>query len=80
MKEIFIKKYWDEENILYYLHFVNGEAIRQIEITPITKLLLTMDNPIKGNSLLYDQSLDELELKDSDFITEEDFNNIWNEK
>lgn len=80
MKEIFIKKYWDEENVLYYLHFLNGEAIRQVEITPTSKLLLTSNNPIRGNSMLYDQSLDELELKDSDFITEEDFNKIWIEE
>ena len=29
MTETFIKKYWDEENVLYYLHFIGNDAIRQ---------------------------------------------------
>jgi hypothetical protein len=80
MEELFVKKYWDEEDVLFYLHFQNDEAIRQVEITPTSKVLLTSDNPINGDSMLYDQGLYELELKETDFITEEEFNKIWNEK
>ena len=80
MKEVFVKKYWDEEDVLFYLHFQNDEAIRQVEITPTSKLKLTTSNPTNGDSMLYDQSLDKLDLKKSDFITEEDFDKIWNEK
>jgi len=80
MKEVFVKKYWDEEDVLFYLHFQNGEAIRQIEITSNTKQKLTSSNPLNGDSMLYDQSLDELDLKESDYITESDFNKIWNEQ
>jgi hypothetical protein len=79
IKNIFIKKYWDEEDVLFFLHFQNGKAIKQIEITPASKLLLTLNNPLSGSSMLYDQSLDELDLIESDFITEEEFNKAWNE-
>lgn len=79
MQELFVKKYWDEENILFYIHFRDGEAVRQIEETSKGRVLLTSENPHKGESMLYDQSLDELELNDSDFITEDEFNEIWNQ-
>lgn len=71
---------WNEEHVWFYLHFQNGEAIRQIEITPASKLKLTSSNPLNGDSMLYDQSLDNLDLKEADFITEEAFDKIWNEK
>ncbi|MBY0282047.1 MAG: hypothetical protein K2W94_07840 [Alphaproteobacteria bacterium] len=80
MKEVFIKKHWGEGDVLFYIHFQNGEAIRQLEITPTSTLKLTSSNPSNGDSMLYDQSLDELDLKESDFITEEEFNKVWNEK
>lgn len=79
MKEVFVKKYWDEDDVLFYLHFQNDEAVRQVEITPSSKLKLTTSNPLNGDSMLYDQSLNELDLKETDFITEEEFNKIWNE-
>lgn len=79
MKELFVKRYWSEEDVLFYLHFQNGEAIRQVEITPTSSVKLDSSNPLIGDSMLYDQTLEELDLKDSDFITEEEFNMIWNE-
>lgn len=79
MKEVFVKKKWDEEDVLFYLHFQNDEAVRQVEVTPSSKLKLTISNPLNGDSMLYDQRLDELDLKETDFITEEEFNKIWNE-
>lgn len=80
MKEFFVKKYWDEEDVLFYIHFQNGEAVRQIEETSRDRVLLTSETPLRGESMLYDQSLDELELNKSDFITEEEFNKAWNEQ
>ncbi|WHT38891.1 hypothetical protein QNH98_18245 [Myroides sp. mNGS23_01] len=80
MKEIYIKKYWDEENVLFYLHFQDDKAVRQVEITSTSKVLLTLDSPMIGDTMLYDQSLEELELKEADFITEVEFNEIWEEK
>ncbi|MPS66514.1 MAG: hypothetical protein DI622_09885 [Chryseobacterium sp.] len=78
MQELFVKKYWNEEDILFYIHFQNGEAIRQIEIKKKEKILLTLDNPNHGESMLYDQSIDDLNLNESDFITNEEFNKVWN--
>ena len=78
MKELFVKKYWDEEGILFYLHFKNGKAKRQVELKSESKLFLTESNPINGDSILYDQSIEELDLKESDFITEVEFTKIWN--
>jgi len=80
MKEIYIKKYWDEENVLFYLHFQDDKAVRQVEITPTSKVLLTLDSPKIGDTMLYDQSLEELELKEADFIMEVEFNEIWEEE
>jgi len=80
MQEVFVKKSWDEENVLFYMHFQNGQAVRQIEETAKRKVFLTVENPNNGESMLYDQTLDELDLQESDFITEEEFNNAWNDK
>lgn len=80
MKEVFVKKYWAEDDILFYLHFQNGEAIEQVEIAPNGKVFLTLDNPTESASMLYDQSLDELDLEEGDFITKEEFYEIWNNK
>lgn len=80
MQEIFIKKYWAEQDVLFYIHFLNGIAIKQIEITSKNKILLTSENPYQEDSMLYDQSLEDLELNDSDFIKKEEFYKIWNDK
>jgi hypothetical protein len=48
MQNLFVKKYWDEEDVLFYLHFQNGEAVRQIEMTPKGKVFLTLENPRQG--------------------------------
>lgn len=80
MNEIFVKKYWEDEDVLFYMHFENGAAIRQIEITSDNKVYLDVQNPIQGESMLFDQKLDELELNDEDFITKEVFNKAWEEK
>ena len=80
MEAVFVKKYWNEENVLFYLHFQNGAAIRQIEVTPKGKLFLTAENPLKGDSMLYDQSLNKLDLQKSDFISEDEFNKVWNDQ
>lgn len=78
MRELFVKKFWDEEKIWFYIYFPNGEAIRQIEINPDGAIFLTLENLQQGDSMLYDQSLKELDLQDSDFIKKEEFENIWN--
>lgn len=61
MGNTFIKKLWTESNIVFYLHFQDGTAIRQVEISEQGPKYLSTSNPIDGASMLYDQSLDELE-------------------
>lgn len=77
MENTFIKKLWTESNIVFYLHFQDGVAIRQIEISEQGSIYLSASNPIEGDSMLYDQSLDELELLTYDFITEQEFELVW---
>ncbi len=76
-ERIFIKKYWDEEDILFYIDFKKGRAIRQIEISKNKKICLTLEKPQQDNSLLYDQSFDDLDIEESDIISEEEFNRVW---
>lgn len=80
MRELFVKKYWEEENIWFYIHFKNEEAMRQIEISPKGKVFLSLNTPQKGDSMLYDQPLRDLDLQDSDFITKEEFEKVWSEQ
>ncbi|AZA77813.1 hypothetical protein EG359_10400 [Chryseobacterium joostei] len=78
MQELFVKKFWKEENIWFYIHFQNEEAIRQIEISPKERILLTLESSQQGESILYDQCLKELDVENSDFITKEEFDKTWN--
>lgn len=80
MHETFVKKYWEEQNVLFYLHFREGEAVEQIEVSAIGKVFLSTNDRYNGDSMLYDQSLDELDLHQSDFITEEEFYRVWNDR
>lgn len=80
MKNIFVKKYWAEEDVLFFVHFQDGTAIRQLEITPKGKVFLTVTNPRQGESMLFDQPLDERDLEPVDFITEEEFDKVWNDQ
>ncbi len=75
--EVFVKKYWEEEDVLFYLHFNDGVAVRQIEISSQFKFFLSLENPVQGNSMLYDQSLESMNLNDSDFISKLEFETIW---
>lgn len=79
MKEVFIKKYWAEEDVLFYLHFQDGIAVSQVEITKDSKVFLSTENPLQEDSMLYDQSLEELELNEGDFISRDDFMKVWKE-
>lgn len=79
MIETFIRKYWEGEEILFFIHFQDQEAIRQIELTSKGKILLSKDNPVQGESMLYDQALNELELQEKDFITKDEFEIAWND-
>ncbi len=78
MEELYIKKYWQENNLTFYIHFNGDKAMRQIEVSEDNIVLLLQEEPVKGNSVLYDQSLGDLELQPEDYITEAEFNANWN--
>ncbi|WP_430909493.1 hypothetical protein [Maribacter sp. 2-571] len=80
MKEVFVKKYWAEEDTLYYIHFHGRNAVSQIEIRKGSKVFLSTENPLQGDSMLYDQSLEDLDLDKNDFISQDEFMRAWNEK
>lgn len=76
--ETYLKRYWPEEDILFYLHFEGSKAIRQIEISPTGLVKLSTDNPHQEKSMLYDQNLEDLDdLDDFEVITAQEFNSIW---
>lgn len=77
MNDQFIKKKWEEEDVLFYVHFHNGIAIKQLEISSLEIIHLTTSCPVVGESFLYDQKLDDLILQDSDYISKEEFNRMW---
>ena len=76
-KVCYIRKYWEEENVMYYLHFVGENAVRQIEIEPDEAIYLSTDKPIYEDYSLYDQDLSSLDLTPEDFITKEEFEKVW---
>lgn len=78
--DVYVKKYWAEDDVLFYLHFSDGEAVAQIEITSTGKVFLSSANPSENDSMLYDQSLDELDLEQDDYITKEEFDIAWNNR
>jgi hypothetical protein len=80
MKEVYVKKYWEEGDILFYIYFQNNEAIKQIEVLPTGPVYLSLEHAVIGDSMLYDQSLDELDLDEGDFITKEEFETVWASK
>ena len=76
---IFIKKKWEDEDIEFFLHFINGEAVRQIEIYHQNKVIfLSTQKTCDDDSMLYDQGIEQLDISTSDCITEIEFENEWN--
>jgi Predicted phosphatase homologous to the C-terminal domain of histone macroH2A1 len=77
VNRIYIKKKWDEENIIFYLEFENDYAIKQMEIHGNTIVRLSQEHPVEGEFFLYDQTLSDLEIEPHDYITEDEFYKIW---
>ncbi|MCG2613313.1 hypothetical protein LZZ85_03440 [Terrimonas sp. NA20] len=75
-----MKKYWAEGQTLFFVHFRDGNAVRQIEATSRRTVYLTLENPVDGESTLYDQHLDDLCAGPKDFITAEEFERAWSRK
>lgn len=80
MKELFIKEYWDEEHVLYYLHVRNDMIVRQIEATIQRTLYFDVDNPTQGECFMCDVPFSELEKDEWNYISKEEFDRKWNER
>ena len=73
-KHVFIKKFWDEGNVLYYFHFLNNYTVRQVEIEGNRIMRFS----IKDNDFLYDQPLSAMEdIQDNNYISEQEFERVW---
>ena len=75
---IFIRKKWDDEDVEYFLHFINGEAVRQIEVYQNKVIFLSTQKTYDDDSMLYDQGIEQLDISTLDCITEIEFENEWN--
>jgi hypothetical protein len=77
MSDLFTRYFWSEYNVLFLTHFSNNYAVRQIEVWQDKTLYLSEGNVYQDDSMLYDGKYDELDLKDTEFITHEEFEKEW---
>jgi hypothetical protein len=77
MQNIFIKKISEEQGLTFFIHFMDGNAVRQVELGDGGAVYLTTDDPVKGDAMLCDQGLEWLEYSDCDLISEQEFNDAW---
>lgn len=80
MKNVYTKYFWNERGVLFFSHFQDDYAVRQIEIWKDKTLYLSKENPSQYESMLYDGKFDELELEDTEFIAREIFEKEWNKQ
>lgn len=82
MKPIYLKRYWDEDNEMYYFHIENRNVIRQIVINYNSGLVVKLSQETTNfeEYILCDQILNIVEWQDSEYISEVEFENIWNKK
>lgn len=77
-KNVFIKKRYDEEEVTIFIHFKGKYAIRQIERYSNKTIKLSLQHPFSDDCYLYDQKISDIEWSDMDFISEEEFEEMWN--
>lgn len=77
MSEEFLKKYWEEPGTLFLVHFINGRAVRQLEITGKEVRRLSTQQPVGGDSTLADQPLSGWNVTADDFISRSEFERYW---
>lgn len=82
MKPIYLKRYWDEDNEMYYFHIENRNVIRQIVINYNSGLVVKLSQETTNfeEYILCDQILNLVEWQDFEYISEVEFENIWNKK
>jgi len=76
-KICYIKKEWEEEKTLFYINFIGDNAVRQIEIHRDEKIFLSTEHPVQGDCFLCDQSLKSLDLSSTDYISKDEFDEVW---
>lgn len=79
MEQIFIKYFLSADNLWTYIHFIDGVAIRQINIYNKKKILLSESAPIIDDEMLCDLPLSELDINEADLISREEFETEWND-
>lgn len=78
MGDLYIKKFWNEEGIMFYLHFQDDIIIEQIEIQGMRKVCLDEKHPCQGEYSLADVTFSELDIEDPIYITKQEFDAVWN--
>ena len=73
----YVRKHWEEEDITFYMQFIGEYAVRQVEIYTEKAICLSTTTPVCENSILYDQSIDQLSLSEKDIIPKDEFDKIW---
>ena len=75
----YIKKSFDDlgYEIQMYLHFHGAFAVQQIEVSDNGVMKLDESNPVIGDAFLYDQTYSDIEWDEKDFISKEEFDNVW---
>ena len=80
MKELCIKKYWEDEDILIFLHFKDDFAIRQIEVSSSKVVYLDEIHPLEGESMLCDQAILFFDYTENDVISKQEFELYWEKR
>lgn len=77
MTTLYLKKRWPEEDKVFFLHFKDGFVVRQLELSDGQLCRLTVDEPVKGQAMLYDQKLADFEYSEEDVISQAEFESAW---
>ena len=70
----------DLQKKLDYQQYQDQYAVRQVNVYPTETKFLSVENPIQGNDFLDDQPLDRIDTNMVEFISKEEFENVWNTK
>jgi hypothetical protein len=80
MKDTYLKGYWAEETLWIYQHYEDQYAIRQINMFPNEIKFFTVESSMQGKDGLGDQPLDTVDTSMVEFISKEEFEEVWNQQ
>mgnify|MGYP001792218867 CR=1 FL=1 len=82
MKKIYVKHFFEEENIWFFYEIIDGWACRQVEIWPNESRFLSEKIPHHKDSMLADQKFEDLNstFDEKNFISAQDFEEQWNKR